>query len=294
MARRTMLVLLGVFVTAACTEPPAITEAPTDAGAPSDAGTPPTDSGATVDSSVEPPRGDAGPRPDAGRTLDCTDRGMTTPEIVELASGPAYCDKGWTLVLKADGTSPTSQWRFASPCWTELGTGTGTGMCPLPSVTGLEDFKNVPELRTAAFGTVAGKEMRIQARGAAQSEGGFVYAQVPTSLHKAMEGAAVLNPTMGVPRYLPVLPDGAQDGLFGINLGTVGFAQVRIGFVGGGARGGATPNAWSGVGGTFGMSCFTPASDPSPTAGSAYAPNCGATIDQVPTVTRAVIYVYVK
>lgn len=289
--RGTLLVLLGVFVTAACTELPAITEAPTDGGAPIDAGTP-TDSGAVVDSSVDPPGGDAGPKPDAGRPLDCTDRGMTTPEIVELASGPAYCDKGWTLVLKADGTSPTSQWRFASPCWTELGT--GTGMCPLPSVTGLEDFENVPELRTAAFGTVAGKEMRIQARGAARPEGGFVYAQVPTTLHKAMDGVGVTIPAMSVPPYLPVLPDGAQDGRFGINLGTVGFAQVRIGFVGGGAGGGATPNAWSGVGGTFGASCFTQGGDPSPTAGSAYAPNCGATIDQVPTVTRAVIYVYVK
>jgi hypothetical protein len=276
-------VLLGVFAGAACTELPTVTEAPTDGGALTDAGTP-TDSG-TVDGSVEPV-GDGGPKPDAGRPVDCRDRGMAAAEIVELASGPAYCDQGWTLVLKADGTSPTSQWLFDSSCWT------GPAMCPLavaaPAAAGAIEKAN--EVRMAAFDAVAGKEVRIVTPKIQGADGSFVYAATPTTLRDALTGTVVRFVTGDVPAFLPALPPAAKSGQYGLGLGTDGFARVRIGFVGGGAN----PTAWSGVGGKFGTACFPKGADPSPSTGSVYAPGCGASIDQLPILSPAVSYVYVR
>lgn len=286
MARGTLPVLLGVFAVAACTELPTITEAPADGGTSVDAGTPPTDSGAVVDGSVEQPGGDAGPRPDGGLPSNCSGLGTNTPEVVELGSGPAYCDRGWTLVLKANGAIPDSKWRFDSPCWT------GPTMCGLPTVTSVEDLKRVAELRTAAFDAVAGTAVRVVVDGIVRPQtDSFVYAQNPTTLRDMFTRTSLSYQAIeDVPAFLPPLT--VQGGKLGLMVGAPDYAQVRIGFAGGGNT---FPLAWTGVGGKLGTNCFPQDSgDPSPSAGSAHARGCGGMDDFVPATTTAVVYVYVK
>jgi hypothetical protein len=286
MASRALLVGLGVLA-AACTDLPTITAAPVDGGVPTDAGTPdaslPTDAG-TPDASLPT---DAGRSDPADRPIDCQGRGlpMTGPEIVDLLSGPAYCDDGWTLVLKANGGATPSKWTFDSPCWTG-------GDCMLPSTFARpEDVRSASELRPAAFDRVAGKEVRVVVDGMTRPErDSFVYAQNPRTLGDVFTNTSLsYNAGDDVPAFLPPLPVEVRSGKVGLMVGVPTYAQVRIGFVG---AGDSRPVAWTGVGGKIGLKCFPPTNpDPSPSAGSAYAPSCAG---GVTTIESAVVYVYVR
>jgi hypothetical protein len=175
-------------------------------------------------------------------------------------------------------------------------------MLPIAAPTDVGGVDKADELRMAAFGSVAGTEVRLVTlvNGSLLGAGSFSYAQVPISLQRSFQTSGGLTyapgPATQPPSFLPPLPlpVGAPVpvGQLGSMVGVADGPQVRLGFVGGA---GNTPVAWTGVGGKVGAGCLPQmANDPSPAAGSAYAAGCAAAVDQVPNVTKAVIYVYVK
>jgi hypothetical protein len=265
MARRTLLVLLGVFVTAACTELPAITEAPTDGGAPTDAQARDAEvpDAQTADGG---PKADAGP-PEVFKTVSAV-CGESIVGSRDVDGFSVACDRGWARVLNA--TARGTAFAHESPCWDPTKSGND---CRFDAAGGRTD---IADARFPAYSRLAGTRVRIQflIGGALKGSIEFEYAEKAAPLGSLMGGAGTVGTgTPSPPTGFTVYPPTTA----GINLGDAGFGQVRLGIVGS-PMPNAAPTSWLGVGGRFAATCGSAndTANDNVTAGNGFTPACNS------------------
>jgi len=283
-------VLATAIFASACTPLPTITEPLTDGGTSepdasvSDASTD-SNSGAGDSGAGDSGAGDSG----AGELpASCAAVQGSSTGVYRLASGPAYCNAGWTLVLKV--RAETTAWAYPSKCWTQ------DGPCLIASAapTGDADALAADDAIYPAYTTVSGTQVRLRTVPSTPTmaqDAILAYSQGPRTL-----AAAIQNPEPAqvvLARPVGLLETGANEalGATGLSHGVGGYAQVRIGYVATQkpAMGSSYTLGWSGVGGEMGKTCGT---FPAQAAGAFGLPACTDAAKAV--ATPAFVYVYVK
>jgi hypothetical protein len=253
---------------------------------------------AGVDTPPPPP-----PPPPTPTARSCKELLAATPTLAsgayQLASQsgapyPAYCDMaaaggGWTLVLKADGGSASSQFGYDSPLWTNTAT--------------LDDQQpdtSRAEAKYRAFSEVAFSQIGILMQAA--STGTLTLDVGGTPLASVMSGSfiPVAKTRTDWLTLMPgavMQPDCNQGGVN--NYVADPYVRVRIGMLGNFGMNCSAPDSFIGVGGGGGGvdPCYTgTAASPfvPPSVGVLGGGTCTSTPSTIPANLPGFAYVYVR